>query len=347
MSTSSTPLWGQAWELSIQIANSPDLIVVSYKTWTPEALRITFDVMQAAISGPIWYADISIYNLENDDAQTILSGAVHATLSAGFMTDFQNGANPIIWDGPVFQTLFTREGVVDQKLTLHCIASPLSEINDNIVAFAAGPYASQTSIAARMMSQIGLPPLSLQQGTLSQLAEQRMNAVQFPRGNTIFGKTGKFIAQMADHNFLQTFSDGKNQYITDLTNGDAPIDLIYAPPFPPGYTAQFLDLPAGTTQSLIGTPQQTPEGAIFTVLLDARLKVQLPALLVQLAATQVTQLQRTPVIGEQPTGLLTPNLTFFVSQVRHTGDSRGNDWHTEVTGFSTVYIQTWLAQLGI
>ena len=345
MATSSIPLWGQAWELSIQIANSPVPIVVSYKTWTPEALRITFDVMQAAIKGPIWYADISIYNLGNNDAQTILSGAVHATLSAGFMTDFQNGANPIIWDGPVFQTLFTREGVVDQKITLYCIASPM--INDNIVAFAAGPYASQTSIVARMMSQIGLPPLSLQQGTLSQLAEQRMNAVQFPRGNTIFGKTGKFIAQMADHNFLQTFSDGKNQYITDLTNGDAPIDLIYAPPFPPGYTAQFLDLPAGTTQSLIGTPQQIPEGAIFTVLLDARLKVQLPALLVQLAATQITQLQRTPVIGEQPTGLLTPNLTFFVSQVRHTGDSRGNDWHTEVTGFSTVYIQKWLAQLGI
>jgi hypothetical protein len=198
-----------------------------------------------------------------------------------------------------------------------------------------------------MMAQVGLPPLSAQAGTLSQLAEQRMNAVQFPRGNTIFGKTGKFIAQMADHNFLHTFSDGKTQYITDLTNGGAPVDLIYAPPFPPGYTAQFLDLPAGTTQSLIGTPHQIADGATFTVLLDARLKVQLPALLVQLAATQITQMQRMPVIGEQPVRPLSPNLTFFVGQVRHVGDSRGNDWYTEVTGFSTSYVEAWLNQLGI
>ena len=65
--TSSIPLWGQAWELSIQIAGSPDLIVISYKTWNPEALRITFDVMQASVSGPLWYADISIYNLNDND----------------------------------------------------------------------------------------------------------------------------------------------------------------------------------------------------------------------------------------------------------------------------------------
>jgi hypothetical protein len=118
--------------------------------------------------------------------------------------------------------------------------------------------------------------------------------------------------------------------------------LIYAPPAPPGYTAQTLDLPPNTTESIIGTPQQMQQGAIFTVLLDPRLKVGLPPQLVQLVRTNITFMQRTPSPNSKPATALMANLTFFVSQVRHTGDTRGNDWHTEVTGYSTAYAQTLL-----
>jgi hypothetical protein len=341
---SDSPLWGQAWNLVITSAtsNGSRQTTIEYKTWGSEALKITFDVLQAFNTSPLWYADITIYNLNDESIQDLLKNATWATLSAGFMSDFNNGANPVIWDGPVFQVLFTRENVVDQKLTLHCIANPL--VMDSIVSFATGPYSSQTDLVAKMAAQISLPPITNQQGTLGALAEKRMSATQYPRGNTVFGKVSKYLSQIADSNFMQTWNDGKQAYISEMSNTDTTPNLVYSPPFPPGYTAQFLDLPSGTKQTLVGTPKQTQQGIVFTVLLDPSLKVQRPPLVVQLAKTQVTQMQRTPLVGEDAATTLPADLKFFVGQVRHIGDSRGNDWLTEVTGFSTLYADTFINQ---
>lgn len=338
---SSTLFWGQAWSLVVKLRSGAP-ITIEQTTWQPESLRITFDVMQTFNTSPIWYADISIYNLSQSMSDNLLANASWATLSAGFMTNFQSGANPVIWDGPVFQTIFTRENVVDQKLTLHCVANPLEM--DAIVAFAVGEYASQTKLVERMAAEIDLPPITQQQGTLGTLAKSRMDATQYLRGNTVFGKVSKYLAQVADSNFMQTWNDGKQAYISEMSKTDTTPDYVYSPPFPPGYTAQFLDLPQGTLQTIVGTPQQTQQGVVFTVLLDPNLKVQRPPLVVQLAKTQVTQMQRTPLIGEDAATTLPADLKFFVGQVHHIGDSRGNEWLTEVTGFSTLYADTFISQ---
>ena len=50
-------------------------------------MRITFDVLQAMNKSPIWYADISIYNLAADTALNLYLNAYRATLSAGFQPD--------------------------------------------------------------------------------------------------------------------------------------------------------------------------------------------------------------------------------------------------------------------
>lgn len=339
-SASVLPLWGQAWSLVITSATASGYqqTTVGSDAFQPEALRVTFEVVQAMNTEPIWYADINIYNLDEQTAQNIALNATWATLSAGFQFGPQLSA--IIWDGPVFQVLFTKENVVDQKLTLHCVANPL--LLDSIVSFAIGPFSSQQQLVARMIAGANLPPVNVGQGTQGTVAAQRMQAVQYPRGNTVFGKVSKFMTQIADSDFLQTWNDGKQAYISEVQSGQVTPSLIYAPPFPPGYISQPSDQPPGTNNSVVGTPQQIQQGVIFTVLLDPRLKVALPPLLVQLVRTQITQLQRTPGINsELPTGL-TSNLTFFVGQIRHSGDTRGNDWHTEVTGWSTAYGQTLL-----
>jgi hypothetical protein len=166
--------------------------------------------------------------------------------------------------------------------------------------------------------------------------------VQYPRGNTVFGKVARYLQQVADHNFIQQWQDGQQAYMAEVDNGNRTPAYVYSPPFPPGYSAQALGLPSTTYETIIGTPQQIQQGVIFTVLLDPRLKVQLPPLLVQLARTQVTQLERTPSVNSELPTALTSNLLFFVAQVRHSGDTRGNDWQTEVTGWSTAYAQTLL-----
>jgi hypothetical protein len=344
---SDTPLWGQAWTLTITATTDGQSTqtTIDGTAWSPEPLRITFDVMQAMNSSPIWYADISVYNLDSTELQNLLLTATWVTLQAGFMT----GPNiySTIWDGRVFQSIYTRENVADQKITLHCVASPAAGINQSIVAFAVGPYRSQASLLATMAQETGQPPISHAQGTAGPVADQRLNNTTYPRGNTVFGQSNSLIAQLADSNFLQSWNDGKKAYISEIgSNTVGPPNLIYAPPYPPGAIPATQDLPPGTTQSLIGTPQQVQQGVAFTVLLDPRLRVGLPPQLVQLVRLKtISTTTYTPLVNNDYPTALSANLLFYVAQVRHVGDSRGNDWHTEVIGYSTAQAQVLLAFL--
>lgn len=336
MSAASTiPLWGQAWELVIEYVTpdgSTQSKIISTNSWEPEALRITFEVLQAAISSPFWFADIVVYNMDPADIAQVVYNAVKVTLKAGFQTGPTRSA--IIWDGPVFQVLLDQENVVDTRVTLHCVSSPL--VMENVIAFSIGPYASQAQVISKMAANIGLPPIDFASNTLNQTASEALNTKQYPRGNTVFGKLGKQLDLVSGDQNLQTFRDGQSAFMTSFGDGKTTPtpDYTYAPPNPPN-TPISATLPPGTTQSIIGTPKQFGEGVIFTVLLDPRLQVQLPVLVVRLVGTLVSQLTRQ--IGGSFVTPLNDNLVFFAGQVRHTGDSRGNTWYTEVTGYNTTY----------
>ena len=333
-SVSTTPLWGQAWELVVTYATATgsEQTTIASNSWEPEALRLTFEVVQSTLPSPWWFADINIYNLNSRAIQNTLFNATWATLKAGFQTG--DNLYSIIWDGPILQVLYGREDVVDQFVTLHCIANPI--VMDSIVGFAAGPFSSQQQIVARMAASIGLPPISPTAGTQGNAANAAMTAKQFPRGKTCFGRVGKYLSQVADDNFMSTWRDGQQAYISELSNSNAAPEITYAPLQSPGVAP--VALPAGVTSSLIGTPRQTPFGVIFEVLLDPRLKVKLPVMQVQLDRS--VTIAQIPVIPNPGSSVVTPysnNLAFFVAQVRHTGDTRGNAWQTEVTGYSTTY----------
>ena len=125
----------------------------------------------------------------------------------------------------MFQVLFDREAVVDQRLTLHCVANP-TQLTD-IVSFAVGPFASQQQIVERMVAAAGAPPISVGQGTQGAQANQLMTAKQYPRGYGCFGKVGKYLADIANDNFLTTFQDGRQSYLTEMYNADLTSQVIY------------------------------------------------------------------------------------------------------------------------
>lgn len=336
---SKIPFWGQAWTLTVEYVSNGATYVETISTngWEPESLRITFDITEAIISSPWWTATITIYNLNAPDIQNILLGATRVTLSAGFQCG--PALSSVIWDGPVFQVTYDQENIVDQRVILHCINSPLPFADPQ--SFSMGVFASQQQLIAKMATNAGVPTMSASQGTLSPYAQQVLSAKQYPRGTTVFGTPGQHMDMVSNDQGLQTYRDGFSQYMTEMwpPGGSAPTpNFIYSPPYPlnPEIVAQ---LPAGTTQTIIGTPRQTPQGVVFTVLLDPRLIVKIPVQVVQLVRTLVTQITVAPNPGGG--NLATPlssNLTFFVGQIRHIGDSRGSDdWYTEVTGFSTTY----------
>lgn len=336
---SKIPFWGQAWTLTVEYVSNGATYVETISTngWEPESLRISFDITEAIISSPWWTATITIYNLNAPEIQNILLGATRVTLSAGFQIG--PALSSVIWDGPVFQVTYDQENIVDQRVILHCINSPLTFADPQ--SFSMGAGTTQQQLVSQMAMNAGVPIMSASQGTLSPYAQQLLRAKRYPRGITVFGLPGQHMDIVANDNGLQNYRTGFAHYMTEmLPNGSgtslAP-NLIYSPPYPmnPEIVAQ---LPAGTTQTIIGTPRQTPQGVVFTVLLDPRLIVKVPVQVVQLVRTLITQTTVTPNPGGG--NLATPfnnNLTFFVGQVRHVGDSRGGDWYTEVTGFSTTY----------
>lgn len=339
MIKSLTPFFGQSYELTVGYASpsgAPVYETITSDAWEPEALHITFEVQQASYESPWWYADISIYNLSTAAIQSLIFNATWVTLKAGFQTG--PALSSIIWDGPILQVLYDQENVVDQRITLHCQANPIV-MEQGMVGFALGKQASQAQMLAKMAETINLPDISQENGTLSPYAQNALNVKAYPRGNTVFGKVGSYMSLVADDQHLSTFRDGYKAYMTDLGQPGSvvsPPELTYSPPQEPDSNAQ---LPPNTTSTIIGTPRQTPQGVIFTVLLDPRLKVKLPVQVVQLVRTLPGQLAVQP---GQAGGFATPlnsNLSFFVGQVKHVGDSRGNEWYTEVTGYSTIYGQ--------
>jgi hypothetical protein len=89
------------------------------------------------------------------------------------------------------------------------------------------------------------------------------------------------------------------------------------------------------SSGLIGTPTQTQFGVEFSVLLDPRIKAQLPLLTVEIQEAIISQFAPNPVqtTGQVPYPLQSDGV-YTVFEVRHRGDSRGNPWQTDVTAAS-------------
>ena len=340
-SVSTTPLWGQAWELVVTYATATgsEQTTITSNSWEPKALRVTFEVLQSFFGSPWWFADIKIYNLNDAARRNTLLNATWVVLKAGFQTG--DNFYSEIWNGPVLLPMYGRENVVDEYVNLHCVANPL--VMDSIVGFAAGPFSSQQLVIARMADSINLPPLDPAHGTQGEEMYKAMSAKQYPRGKTCFGKMGMYLDQMANDHSGSTYRDARQAYLSEMKNGTPP-NITYTTPPAPGL--QNTPLPAGFTASIIGTPQQTPFGVNFEVLLDPRLRVKIPVIVVGIDRNVF--FSQIPVILTAGHNAVTPfsnNLTFFVAQIRHIGDTRGNTWQTEVTGYSTTYADNLFNQI--
>lgn len=333
MSTSALPYWGQSYSLTVQYAGadgSTTTVVVTDTAFEPEALRMTFRVTQTGVNAPFWYAEINLYNPTTADIQNALLNATWVTLSAGFIVGPNKVA--VIWDGPIFQVTVDRESVVDYRVSLHCFAVPNGA--QSLVNFDIAPSLTQQQFIAGIIGQAGMANPSI-----SAYANQQTSAVKYPRGNTYFGKPSAFVDNVAAQHGIQAWLDTEKLNLTELadpTQGSAATsttpDFIFSPPIFDGPQPD-----ASVTTTITGTPRQTPQGVDFEVLLDPRLKIVLPYQLVSLQNILFSQLAQAP--GSTPVAPNTNNL-FYVVQLVHEGDTRGNAWQTTVTAFTTVYSQS-------
>jgi hypothetical protein len=156
--------------------------------------------------------------------------------------------------------------------------------------------------------------------------------VRLPRGTTITGSPTKFFAQVAADNNLQMWMSAKGLNIRGLkTQGaGATPDFVYGPPFPPQITIHPDDASL-YTPTMIGTPEQTQQGASFRILLDSR------PTLCSLIKLELSGMKALPIFPGQGPYWFADDRTYIVAGLRHRGDTRGNEWYTDVMG----YTQDW------
>ena len=85
------------------------------------------------------------------------------------------------------------------------------------------------------------------------------------------------------------------------------------------------------TTGLIGSPQQTDAGVNIRSLLNPNIVMVLPPRLIKI--DQALTRQELKRIGVNSSSLEQDG-TYKIIGVRHVGDTRGNDWYTEVVGLS-------------
>jgi hypothetical protein len=311
--------WGRRWRITVksrQAIKSPltqpietqafvqvpaveydEVMTIEQNGWLPNGLHIKFDVTQSLKA--LWWCDVIIYNLNAQQSQTVINYGMVCTVEAGYI----DGAFGTVFEGTVFQPMIEKERGVDWKLTLRCIVGML-ENNDNFIGATVQGGKTQRQLAASMLGS-AVNPISLK-------FDSTITDKQVTRATTYFGQPNDLLQYVADSNNSLLWFQHETAYIFALREQP---DKVPEWEFSPD-------------NGLIGNPDQTQEGAQITVLLQPDLK-----LLGQVKIDESVVIRQFPrQIGTFPMNLPGDN-TYIIGRIHHYGDSRGNEWYSEITGF--------------
>lgn len=339
----STSYFGRAWKVKVTPQATGEEITLSNSEWEKDgktqAARCTFDIEQHAVTVAYWFADIAVYNCLPGMNQVLKKGDP-VTVEAGY----DDPGSGLIFKGTIWQPIWERENETDFKLTLHCFVRLYEEQNTYVTLPALGSAQNPISQAAavrKVADAVGLNVAYLDPSLETKL---------LPRGEAYSGRAINYFLGVAIDNHLDCWISWDGLYIRSLAPQEtAPAtqgqtiggialpgaqafqgpkstpDVIYAPPYAP--TSQTDSTLGITKYTLIGTPQQTEQGANFRVLLDPGLGLGTLAKIDQALLHQIRQIP-----GQFP--IIYNDLPLIVAGIRHRGDTRGNEWYTEVIGIT-------------
>ena len=302
------PLYGRKWRVLVVLKDGTTALDVSdsdFETGQPGvgALRVTFDIQRPQYQS-WYYGDISIYNLTSETEERLIEESASVIVEAGYV----NGNYGQIFGGKVFQAIRDRENVVDYVLTLHCIDG-MELFNNNFVKVTYNAGDDQRTHIQKICNDatttIPIDGIS-----------ETLDVKKMPRGKTYFGEPKRYLRQMTLDQKAQMWCDNEKLNISKLNDSPTGEALVITP-----------------ENGLIDTPQQIDYGCVFRTLLNANLKLMNPPMLVKLDQTMVRQIKAQ--IGE----ILSPldqDGIYRVIGVNHRGDTRGNEWYTEVAGCSSM-----------
>jgi len=247
---------------------------------------------------------VRVYNVSEQTALRTMKEFTRVVLQAGY-----EGNYGIIFDGTIIQVRIGRENQTDTYVDITAA--------DGDSAYNFG-FVNQTLAAGATMRDVvdasmkAMEKKGVTRGYMAFLTEQRL-----ARGKVMFGLARKFMEGVAR----------TTQSVWSIQDGKAV--LWPETSYNPG------DIPVISPQTgLVGLPEQTSNGITARMLLNPSVKI---GTLIQLKNEAIQLYEYNPDIKQQSENgniemqsALNDEGLYYVMLAEHWGDTRGNDWYTEV-----------------
>lgn len=269
-------------------------------------LQFKFQVHQRDIQTPNT-AVIRVYNLSDKTAQEIQKEYTRVILQAGYQTD----PFGVIFDGTIKQVRRGRENPTDTYLDI------LASDGDKALNF--GVTNTSLAAGATPADQVDAHAAALGQYDVTKGFIGELPKDALPRGKVLYGMAADGLRDlMAGFGFTYSIQNGK-------------LNIVEFNGFIPGQ-AVVLNSKTG----MIGLPEQTEDGITVRCLLNPLLgigsKLQINEKSVQ-QATQDLAYTAFPIDQQFP-GIDKNDGVYRIYVIEHHGDTRGNDWYSEIVCLS-------------
>jgi hypothetical protein len=280
--------------------------------------RVVFRVSRGDLQNPNT-ADIRVYNLNTDTANSLAGNNSQYTQLA-LQVGYQGQNLGLIFAGTIAQARIGRvnqldsyvdftAGDGDEPYNFATLTAPLS-------AGSSGPAAVLANFLRSMQAAASANGSKLTQGYAGPLGT---NAP--PRGKVLYGNT---------KDLLRTFAR-TNDMVWSIQNGQ--LTLIPRSSYVPGNT--IILSPA---TGLIGSPEQIQNGVSARMLLNPQVGI---GSAVKIVDATINQFRYTPGLVSQASNwaiqqsnAINGQGLYYVMNVEHFGDTRGNDWYTDMVCLS-------------
>lgn len=262
------------------------------KAFDVSNLRCTFEIIKTSYMEAN-QSILQIYNLSPEDENKLIKQGQRIIIEAGYVGS-QYGK---IFDGNVIQAIRSKENGTDYVLTL------VSMDNDRYTSYGL----INVALVAQQSAREAIDTLANKAKVTSEIGYVSQMDITYPRGKVMFGLSKDYLSQIA--------SSQNSTYYSE----DGKINIISIVEQPPERIKSY-----GPKNGLINVPTQTELGISCTVLLDPSLKINT---FFHVDNEKITGYQYTP---GQPVRALDGEGIYRVIRLTHKGDTRGNDWYSEI-----------------
>jgi len=303
VSSYNTKYYNRQWEISVSLDTGKTVYLSASDPTKQADLKCVFTI-PSGMQIPL-YGDVTVYNLSKNSIAEIMKSGTGLTVKAGYYGSGVKGEYGTIWnDFGIMQCLTEKINGVDFALTIHS-----SNAKYLIEKFIAEKYVEANTETLRDHAE-----RSLTSGKFKVAAKTSALQAELVSRGKITYDTGYNVVREYARNTNQLFGvDPKTGEVIWMK--DSAVDTV--------------PIKVGKEYGLLSQITKLQKGITYRCLLDPNIRWL--SKLEVIKGTYVKEFYRT--INNVPAELKDTEQQYYTtSLVTHVGDTRGNDWYSEVKG---------------